>query len=139
MMEEREMKSLVTGTLILAVAAAASAGAKKGGASKAAQIAEGRTVFEANCAACHGPSGMGDGPAAAALDPKPRNLTDAAYMKTRSEAALRKVIAEGGQSSGLSPVMVGWQGTLTPAQIDAVLAYVQSLGKGTSAGKKAVK
>lgn len=110
-------------------AAALSAASGKQGAAKAAILEEGRAVFEANCASCHGPAGQGDGPAAAALDPKPRNLAEAAYMKTRPAATLRKVISEGGQSVGLSPVMIGWQGILTPAQIDAVLAYVQSLGK----------
>lgn len=123
------MRFALLSTLALAFAAAAMADGKLGKPGKAALIEEGRTVFTTNCAACHGPEGMGDGPAAAALDPKPRNLSDAAYMKTRPEATLRKVISEGGQSVGLSPVMVGWQGALSPAQIDAVLAYVQSLHK----------
>lgn len=114
-------------------AAAAFADGKQSAAKKAAQIEAGRGIFEANCAACHGPGGQGDGAAAAALDPKPRNLTDAAYMKTRSAETLRKVIAEGGPSAGLSPVMVGWQASLSPDQIDAVLAYVLSLGKAKPA------
>jgi mono/diheme cytochrome c family protein len=127
-MKENEMRlSVIAATLFGAAALASAAGNK--GAAKAALIEEGRLVFETNCAACHGPAGQGDGPAAAALDPKPRNLADAAYMKTRPAATLRKVIEEGGQSVGLSPVMVGWKASLTPAQIDAVLAFVQSLGK----------
>lgn len=123
------MRIAIPATLILALGAAALADGRKAAPKKAALIQEGRAVFETNCASCHGPSGMGDGPAAAALDPKPRNLADAAYMKTRPEATLRKVITEGGQSVGLSPVMIGWQAALTPEQIEAVLAYVQSLGK----------
>jgi hypothetical protein len=31
---------------------------------------------------------------------------------------------------GLSPIMVGWQATLKPEEIDAVLAFVQSLTAG---------
>lgn len=123
------MRIALPATLFLALGTAVLADGKKAPAKKAALIQEGRAIFETNCASCHGPTGMGDGPAAVALDPKPRNLADAAYMKTRPEATLRKVITEGGQSVGLSPVMVGWQGALTPEQIDAVLAYVQSLGK----------
>ncbi len=126
------MRKVLPGILVFAAAAACADG-KQAAAKKAALIEAGRSVYETNCAACHGPSGQGDGAAAAALDPKPRNLTDAAYMKTRSAETLRKVIAEGGQSVGLSPVMVGWQATLSADQIDAVLAYVQSLG----AAKKA--
>jgi mono/diheme cytochrome c family protein len=35
----------------------------------------GRAIYDDNCAACHGLSGMGDGPSAASLNPKPANLT----------------------------------------------------------------
>jgi high-affinity iron transporter len=35
-----------------------------------------RAQFRENCAKCHGPLGMGDGPQAAELEVKPRNLTD---------------------------------------------------------------
>jgi putative copper export protein/mono/diheme cytochrome c family protein len=41
----------------------------------AASIVRGETVFAANCVACHGPSGRGDGPAAAGLRIKPADLT----------------------------------------------------------------
>jgi mono/diheme cytochrome c family protein len=34
---------------------------------------KGRTSFMTNCMACHGEKGAGDGPGAAALNPKPRN------------------------------------------------------------------
>jgi mono/diheme cytochrome c family protein len=37
-------------------------------------VAKGKASFATNCAACHGDKGEGDGAAAAALDPKPRNL-----------------------------------------------------------------
>lgn len=37
-------------------------------------IALGRTVFQANCASCHGDNGRGDGAGGAALNPKPRNF-----------------------------------------------------------------
>ena len=33
----------------------------------------GKKSVETNCASCHGPQGKGDGPAAAALNPKPAN------------------------------------------------------------------
>lgn len=89
--------------------------------------AEGKKVYDINCMACSGPTGKGDGQAAAALNPKPRNLGDAKYMATRPVETLRKVIAEGGQSVGLSPIMIGWKTILKPEQINSVLAYVQSL------------
>jgi mono/diheme cytochrome c family protein len=36
---------------------------------------KGKTSFTTNCMACHGEKGHGDGPAAVALNPKPRNYT----------------------------------------------------------------
>jgi mono/diheme cytochrome c family protein len=40
-----------------------------------ASVAAGKKVAETNCITCHGPGGKGDGPAAAALTPKPANWT----------------------------------------------------------------
>lgn len=39
-----------------------------------AMINRGKTLFMTNCATCHGVNGEGDGPAAATLNPKPRNF-----------------------------------------------------------------
>jgi putative copper resistance protein D len=41
---------------------------------QASSIAEGRALFAEHCAVCHGPRGSGDGPAAAALQPRPPDL-----------------------------------------------------------------
>ena len=92
-------------------------------------LVEGKKVFETYCVACHGATGMGDGAAAAALNPKPRNFTDSTYMKTRTPEQLRKVISEGGPASGLSVLMAAWKGTLKEPQIDAVLGYVLTFSK----------
>lgn len=47
------------------------------------QIAKGKELYDAQCTSCHGESGQGDGAAAAALNPKPRNFTavDAKWTK----------------------------------------------------------
>jgi caa(3)-type oxidase subunit IV len=37
-------------------------------------LAKGKQLFEVNCTSCHGPEGLGNGPAAAALNPHPRNF-----------------------------------------------------------------
>jgi cytochrome c oxidase cbb3-type subunit 2 len=42
-------------------------------------LAQGRTVFERNCAPCHGLKGDGQGPAAYLLYPKPRDFLAARY------------------------------------------------------------
>jgi putative copper export protein/alkyl hydroperoxide reductase subunit AhpC len=41
---------------------------------QASSIAEGERLFVQHCAVCHGPSGAGDGPAAATLQPRPPDL-----------------------------------------------------------------
>lgn len=62
-------------------------------------------MFQNVCAACHGPSGMGDGPAAASLNPKPRNYSDAAWQASVTDADIAKIIVEGGQAVGKSGMM----------------------------------
>ncbi len=52
----------------------------------------GRRVYTANCAACHGQGGLGDGPAAAALKPRPPALASPELMRsTTPELMFRKV------------------------------------------------
>jgi len=88
--------------------------------------AEGKTQFENICAACHGPGGKGDGVASAALDPKPRDLSDAAYVSTLSNEHLYKVISEGGPAVGLSPMMAAWSGVLSEQQTWDVIAFIHT-------------
>jgi mono/diheme cytochrome c family protein len=94
-------------------------------AAEKGDAAKGKETFQTTCAACHGPEGKGDGVAAAALDPKPRNLSDAAYVSTLSDEHLYKVISEGGASVGLSPMMAAWGGTLSEQDIWNVIAYIR--------------
>lgn len=63
-------------------------------------------IFKTRCATCHGEGGHGDGPAAAALNPKPRNYTDPEWQKTVTDDQLKKTIVGGGAAVGKSPLMV---------------------------------
>ncbi|GGO92993.1 MAG: iron permease [Sphingomonas sp.] len=58
-------------------------------------VARGDRLFADNCAACHGASGNGKGPNAAALDTPPIAFTDAGRARKRSLAALEQVITQG--------------------------------------------
>jgi len=62
-------------------------------------------VFKNRCTPCHGTSGKGDGPASAALNPKPRNYTDAQWQQSVTDDQLKKTILYGGAAVGKSAVM----------------------------------
>jgi mono/diheme cytochrome c family protein len=89
----------------------------------------GAALYATYCASCHGPQGNADGPAGAALNPRPARHSDGAYMNALSNEHLFKVVKEGGQTVGKSPLMAPWGGTLTDAQIWDVVAFVRSLAK----------
>lgn len=58
-------------------------------------LQRGAQLFQTQCAACHGPQGRGDGPAAATLDPKPTALAEQLRARERSLFALHQVISNG--------------------------------------------
>src|SRR5262245_46119004 len=57
--------------------------------------AEARKTFRTICTSCHGADGKGDGPGAAALNPKPRNYTDVAWQNSVTDEQLKKTILMG--------------------------------------------
>ncbi len=91
--------------------------------------AKGKVSFEQICASCHGTSGKGDGPAGAALSPKPRDLTDKKYMAGLKDDYIKKLLREGGQAVGKSPLMPAMGSALKDADIENIIAYIRSLGK----------
>lgn len=91
-------------------------------------IERGEEIYEANCIACHGEGGKGDGPAAGVLKPPPRDHTDKAYMSTLTDEDLKKVIVMGGAIKG-RPLMPSHP-QLRGEQLDALVAYVRSLSEG---------
>jgi cytochrome c oxidase cbb3-type subunit 3 len=92
----------------------------------AGDAAKGKESYNQICASCHGETGKGDGVAAAALDPKPRDLSDAEYVSTLSDEHLFKVIKEGGASVEKSPLMPAWGGVLSDDKIWDVIAYLRA-------------
>ena len=67
--------------------------------------AEAKEIFKTRCATCHGATGTGDGAAAAALNPKPRNYHDGAWQKSVTDEQIEKTIVQGGAAVGKSPLM----------------------------------
>lgn len=56
---------------------------------------DGEVIFMKWCVACHGEQGKGDGPAAAAYDPKPANFTARVFWTSRPDSLLQEVIEHG--------------------------------------------
>jgi FTR1 family protein len=86
-------------------------------------IAAGRATYEKNCASCHGMRALGDGPAAAALNPKPPAIGSAAEMHDRSPALLYRIMSVGVAGTP----MAGFAGPLTPNQRWNVVSYLTTL------------
>jgi high-affinity iron transporter len=91
----------------------------------AATLEKGRGIYKAKCAACHGESGRGDGPAAGVMKPAPRDHTDRAYMSTLSDEDLGKVIQMGGAIKG-KPLMPS-SPDLRGEDLAAIVAFTRSL------------
>lgn len=88
----------------------------------------GAVVYAANCASCHGVRAEGakdwhrPGP-----DGKypPPPLDGSGHAWHHPQAQLRQIILDGTQARGGG--MPAWRGKLSPAEVDAVIAWFQSL------------
>ncbi len=89
----------------------------------------GRATFQHYCQTCHGETGAGDGFNAFNLDPHPRDLSDPAFQKKKTDADLTDAIQRGGAGVGLSSMMPPWGRTLSKEQVEQVVLYVRSLAK----------
>lgn len=94
-----------------------------------ADAGKGKASYDQLCTSCHGAGGKGDGVAAAALNPRPRDFTDAAYMSGLKDEYLFDLVKKGGAAVGKSALMPAWGGALSDEQIRDVIAYVRTLGK----------
>jgi high-affinity iron transporter len=100
----------------------AAAVATLGTSARADDVALGKKVYGERCFACHGATGGGDGPAAAAIVPPPRNFHDPVFWRGRTPAQLKLTVRDGRPGTMMAP----FAGTLSEAEIDAVVAYVST-------------
>jgi mono/diheme cytochrome c family protein len=68
-------------------------------------VAEAQGIYKDRCTVCHGATGKGDGDGSAALDPKPRDFTEAEWQSSVTDDHLQKIIVYGGAGVGKSPTM----------------------------------
>lgn len=91
---------------------------------------EAMTKWDTLCAACHGRRGDGDGLAGAALNPKPRALSDAWWQRSVDDARLRAVIVGGGPAVGLNAAMPPNPDLKRkPHVVQALVEHIRSLAK----------
>jgi len=86
-------------------------------------IATGKTKYETTCASCHGNSGNGDGVAAAALNPKPRNFhqTDG-WTNGRTFYDIYKTVNNGVPGTGMTAYEF-----LSPEDRVAIIQYIRTM------------
>lgn len=89
----------------------------------------GASLYKNFCASCHGASGKGDAPAAAAFNPKPRDMTDCKVMTAESDETFFKIIKDGSKSVGRSSAMPGFGGALKDPQIQELVTHIRSFCK----------
>lgn len=91
--------------------------------------AKAKEIFAQRCTPCHGATGEGDGPASAALDPKPRRFSDGEWQKSVNDDHLMKVIKFGGAAVGKSAAMPGNPDLSDPAVVAALKDVVRGFAK----------
>jgi len=89
----------------------------------------GASIFEVNCSSCHGPEGLGDGPAAEGLDPKPASLADPHMMEDLSDGYLFWRVSEGGAFEPFNSAMPPWKGVLSETERWQVVTFLRELSE----------
>lgn len=113
--------------LFVSLALPLAVGCSKSEPAPAPISAEARETFKNACAVCHGESGKGDGVGAGALNPKPRNYTDAAWQASVTDEQIKKVIMYGGAAVGKSPIMPATPGLdAKPELVNGLVSIVRS-------------
>ncbi len=88
-------------------------------------LVRGREIYLANCVSCHGPSGLGDGPLATNLTPRPRNLANDPWKYGEKPEQVMTVLANGVKDAQ----MPAFAGTFSLADLKAVAAYVYQVAR----------
>ena len=105
-------------------------------ASPAPGTLDGRALYQAHCAVCHGATGKGDGPGATVVRQPMRDFSDPAAMGAVEDRFLFEIIKKGGSQFGRSNAMPSWGMQISDDEIQAIVAYIRSLASGTPGGRE---
>jgi cytochrome c oxidase cbb3-type subunit 3 len=106
----KKAAALYATAFVIAAAAILAAG------TLAADAPDGKALYDAKCAMCHGKNGVAN-----AMAKGSGNFNDPKWQEANTAEAIAKIAAEG------KGKMKGLQDKLTPEQIQAVAAYVKTL------------
>lgn len=91
---------------------------------------EAQEIYRIRCMTCHGADGTGNGPAAAALNPKPRNYAEATWQQAITDDEIKNIIIVGGAAVGKSPGMPSNPDLRgKPEVVNGLLEIIRSFGK----------
>lgn len=94
-------------------------------------VAKGEGLYhgKGTCFVCHGVKGLGDGPASVGLDPSPRNFSNPAFHRARTDGELMWVLKNGSAGTAMIP-MIG--SVINEEDAWLILLYERSLaGSGS--------
>jgi cytochrome c551/c552 len=98
-------------------------------AAPASPADQAKSIARDRCASCHGSAGRGDGPNAATLAVKPRDLSAKEWQKSVSDAQIHTVIVKGGAGTGKSVLMPPNPDLESkPEVVDALVKLVRGYG-----------
>ena len=99
-------------------------------------LADGKRLYETNCASCHGPRAEGAVKAGVAISiieqqggKQPPDLTDSAWDHGSTDAEIAGVVKKGIPLGMMAP----YEGRLSDAEIGTVVAYVRSVAASQAA------
>ena len=136
-MRSRSRSALVASALAAMIAAPAAGAArvdanvqadaaklKNPVAADAKSLGEGKRLYGAQCASCHGLTGKGDGKGGALLKPLPADFTDDVWKHGSGDGEIFVVIRDGVKQTG----MRAFGGRITTQEIWHLVNYLRSLG-----------
>ena len=84
------------------------------------QASRGEKLWQQNCAFCHAADGTGENWIGSFLEPKPRNLTDANFMRFMTSELLLERIRNGLENTS----MPAWKDVLSDDEIEQIISYI---------------